>query len=69
MRNVAILAALMLAVALPSTSQAAAKKKAAVDPAVAAQQNTAALIRDAMNPFEASKPKPAAKKGKKSAKM
>jgi len=63
MHKVLVLTALMLAVAaLPATSIAAAKKE---DPAVAAQNNTANFMRAAMNPYEATMPKPAAKKGKK----
>lgn len=62
MYKVAVLAALMLAVAaLPTTSNAAAKKE---DPAVAAQKNTSDFLRDAMNPYEATMPKSVAKKGK-----
>jgi len=59
MRKLAVLAVLMLAaaIALPTTSNAAKKKE---DPAVAAQKNTSDFIRDAMNPYEATKAKPAA---------
>jgi hypothetical protein len=64
MRKVAILAALTIVAALPTPSNAAAKK-AAADPAVAAQKNTADFLRDALNPYDATKPKAAkAKKGK-----
>ena len=75
MRTLALLFAALL-VASFSTSADAAKKKAAAakpDPAIAAQQNTANLIRDAMNPgmvkaapaAPAKKAKKAKKKGKK----
>jgi hypothetical protein len=66
MRKLAVLAALMVAVALPNASYAA-KKMAAADPAVEAQKNTADLMRDAFNPYDATKPQPA--KGKRHHKM
>lgn len=73
MRKLTLVAAAMLAaaIALPSTSNAAAKK---ADPAVAAQQNTSNFIANAMNPGmakdAAAKPakKKMAKKSKKKAK-
>ena len=65
MRKVAVLAVLTIAaIALPATSQAA-KKAAAADPVMAAQQNTSDFMRDAMNPYEATMVKPAPAKGKK----
>jgi hypothetical protein len=64
MRKFAVLAAVLVAVALPNASYAA-KKKMAADPAVAAQKNSANFIRDGLNPYEATKPKPAMKGKKK----
>ena len=66
MRKVALLAVVALAAAFTVTSADAAKKPKA-DPAVAAQKNTSDLIRDAMNPYQASS-KAAAKPAKKAAK-
>ena len=67
MRKVAVLAVVVaaVAVALPTTSQAAKKAAAPADPAMAAQQNTSDFMRDALNPYEATMVKPAPAKGKK----
>jgi hypothetical protein len=70
MRKVALLVAVTLAAALSVTSADAASK-AKPDPAIAAQNNTANLMHDAMNPYAASSKaaaKPAAKSTKKAKK-
>jgi hypothetical protein len=74
MRKVALLAAVVLAAAFTFTSaDAASKAKAKADPAIAAQENSAKLFRDALNPYEASsqaaaKPAKKVKKTKKAKK-
>jgi hypothetical protein len=65
MRKVALLAAVVLAAAFTVTSaDAATKAKAKPDPAIAAQENSAKLFRDGLNPYEATA-KAAAKPAKK----
>jgi hypothetical protein len=60
MRKVALLAAVVLAAAFTVTSADAASK-AKPDPAIAAQKNSANLMRDAFNPFQVASAKKAAK--------
>jgi hypothetical protein len=67
MRKVALLVAVTLAAALSVTpSDAATKPKP--DPAIAAQKNSADLMRDAFNPFQVATAKTAAKPAAKTSK-
>ena len=69
MRKVALTLAVLLAASFASTADAAKKKAAAPDPAMAAQQNTNKFMMDAGNPYMAtSKPAPAKKMAKRSKK-
>jgi hypothetical protein len=66
MRKGALLLALVLAVGVTTTASAAKKKpRAAVDPAVAAQQDTARLLNDMFFHPWAPTPEPKMKKTKK----
>jgi hypothetical protein len=67
MRKAALLVAVTLAAALSATpSDAATKPKP--DPAIAAQKNSADLMRDAFNPYQVASAKSATKHAAKSAK-
>ena len=67
MRKGALLLALVLAVGVTTSASAARKKpRAAVDPAVAAQQNTANLLNDMFfHPWAPTTPEPKMRKAKK----
>lgn len=71
MRKVALALAALAAVCLTTTADAAKKKAAPVDPAVAAQNNTGKFVGDAIAPWQAKNaamPAKKAKKGKKKSK-
>jgi hypothetical protein len=67
MRKFGLLLAVLLAASLSTSADAAKRKAAKPDPAIAAQQNTAKFIRDASNPAMA-KPAAVAKPAKKAKK-
>lgn len=66
MRKGTILLAAIFAVAITTGAEAAKKKAAAAkpDPAVAANQQTAALVGDALQPWTPARPAPGAPKAK-----
>ena len=65
MRKGALLLALVFAVAATSSASAAKKQKAAADPAVQAQRDTAAFLTDAFHPWAPTTPAPKARAAKK----